>query len=223
LIEEVYEVLDALDGNDPEKIKEELGDLLYQILFHSKISAKKNEFGIVDVIECLGEKMVRRHPHVFETAKAHTPDQVLTQWEEIKKREKNHRDAASVLDSVPKNLPGLQRAQQLQKKAARQGFDWDKIEDVLTKLREEVGEFEKAVLSGNQHEIESELGDILFVLVNIARFKNVNAEEALRLTNGKFTRRFQYIEREIAKAGKAMRDVPLAELEGHWQDAKKRV
>lgn len=223
LIEEVYEVLDALDSNNPEKIKEELGDLLYQILFHSKISAKKDEFGIADVVDCLSEKMVRRHPHVFETARTHTPDEVLTQWEEIKKQEKNNRSAESILDSVPQSLPGLQRAQQLQKKAAKQGFDWDKIEDVLAKLDEEVGEFKHAVLSGNQGEVEGELGDILFVLVNIARFKKVNAEEALRLTNGKFIRRFQHIERELAKTGKKMQDVPLAELENYWQDAKKQV
>lgn len=223
LVEEVYELLEALDSNDPQEIKDELGDLLFQVLFHAKISSLSNEFDIADVVQSISEKMVRRHPHVFDKGKLHTPEQVKAQWEEIKKREKKGRDRKSILDGIPKHLPNLSRAQKLQKKAAKHGFDWNKIEDVLQKLDEEIGEFKQAVLAGNQAEAQGEMGDILFVLVNIARFKTIDAEEALRATNAKFTRRFRHIEQEAAKTGKALKEIPLEQLEKYWQDAKKKV
>ena len=221
LVEEVYETLEALDEGDPQEIKDELGDLLYQILFHAKISSQNNEFDIGDVIESISEKMVRRHPHVFKEGKLDTPDQVVDQWEEIKKTEANHSKRESVLDGVPKHLPGLLRAQKLQKKAAKHGFDWDKITAVFDKLDEEIAEFKEAVLSGKNDDIAGELGDILFVLVNIARHKKTDAEEALRGTNNKFIKRFRHIEREVAKKGHELKDTPLKELEQYWQDAKK--
>ncbi|MFQ5449997.1 MAG: nucleoside triphosphate pyrophosphohydrolase [Nitrospinaceae bacterium] len=221
LVEEVYETLEALDREHPEEIKDELGDLLYQILFHAKISALKNEFDIQDVIQSISEKMVRRHPHVFKEGELHTPEEVVHQWEEIKKNEKKHSPRKSVLDGVPIHLPGLLRAQKLQKKAAKHGFDWDKITAVFDKLDEEIAEFKKAVLSGENADIKGELGDILFVLVNIARFKKIDAEEALRATNNKFIRRFQHIEREVAKQGKELKDTPLEELEKYWRQAKR--
>lgn len=220
LVEETYETLEALDTNDPEKIKDELGDLLYQILFHAKISSLSGEFDIRDVIDNLSEKMVRRHPHIFDKEKLHTPEQVMHQWEEIKKKEKNHADHKSVLDSVPKHLPGLLRAQKLQKKAAKNGFDWDEVKDVFNKLDEEIAEFKEAILEGKETDIESELGDILFVLVNIAKFKKIDAEEALRATNNKFVKRFQYIENEVAKKGKTLKETPLEDMERYWQEAK---
>ncbi len=220
LVEEVYEALEALDGNDPEAIKDELGDLLYQILFHAKISENRNEFNIEDVMKSVSEKMVRRHPHVFSGESLQTPEQVIAQWEEIKKQEKNHARRKSVLDGVPKHLPGLLRAQKLQKKAAKHGFDWDEVTAVFDKLDEEVAEFKEAVLSGKKSDIKGELGDILFVLVNIAKFKKVDAEEALRATNNKFIQRFQYIEREVAKRNKELKDTPLEELEQYWREAK---
>ena len=219
LVEEVYETLEALDGNNPEEIKDELGDLLYQILFHAKISENRNEFNIKDVVESISEKMVRRHPHVFKEESLETPEQVVTQWEEIKKQEKNN--GKSVLDGVPKHLPGLLRAQKLQKKAAQHGFDWDEITAVFDKLDEEIAEFKQEVLAGKETDIAGELGDILFVLVNIAKFKKIDAEEALRMTNNKFIKRFQYIEQEVAKRGKELKDTPLEELEQYWQDAKR--
>ncbi len=221
LVEETYETLEALDGNNPEEIKEELGDLLYQILFHSKISENKKEFNINDVIESISNKMISRHPHVFKENKLETPDQVVNQWEKIKTKEKNKIGRKSVLDGIPVNLPSLQRSQKLQKKAANEGFDWDEITSVLDKLEEEVAEFKKAVLSGKTEDMKGELGDILFVLVNIAKFNKVDAEEALRATNNKFIKRFQYIEAEVAKRGKTLKDTPLRELEKHWQNAKK--
>ncbi len=221
LVEETYETLEALDGNNPDQIKEELGDLLYQILFHAKISEKKNEFNITDVIQSISDKMVHRHPHVFKEENLETPEEVVTQWEEIKSKEKGKADRKSVLDGIPSHLPGLMRAQKLQKKAAKQGFDWDQISQVFDKLDEEVAEFKEAVLSGNETDMASEMGDILFVLVNIAKFKNIDAEEALRATNNKFIKRFHHIESEVAKRGKTLKDTPLEELEQYWQEAKR--
>ena len=220
LVEEAYETLEALDNNNPEEIKEELGDLLYQVLFHAKISENKNEFNITDVVESISHKMVHRHPHVFKEENLETPEEVVTQWEEIKSKEKGKANRESVLDGIPPNLPGLLRAQKLQKKAAKQGFDWDKIDDVFDKLDEEVAEFKEAVLSGKETDMTSELGDIIFVLVNIAKFKKIDAEEALRATNNKFIKRFQYIEGEVTKRGKTLKETSLEELERYWQEAK---
>ena len=221
LIEEAYETLEALDGNDPEEIKEELGDLLYQILFHAKISENKKEFTITDVIESISNKMEHRHPHVFKKGNLKTPDEVATQWEGIKIKEKGKTERKSVLDGIPTYLPSLLRSQKLQKKAANHGFDWDKISSVFDKLDEEVAEFKKAILSSKKKDMQEELGDILFVLVNIAKFNKIDAEEALRATNNKFIKRFQYIEAEVAKRGKTLKETPLEELEQYWQNAKR--
>ena len=222
LVEETYEVLDALDANDPEKIKDELGDLLYQILFHSKISSLKGEFNFRDVINNLSEKMVRRHPHVFKEGELNTPDQVVKQWEEIKRNEKNQANQKSILDNIPKNLPSLLRAQKLQKKAAKEGFDWDQINDVFDKLDEEIGEFKEAVLKKKSADIQNEIGDIIFVITNIAKCYKIDAEEALRSTNNKFIKRFQYIEQKIEAKGKTLKDSPLEEMERYWQEAKNK-
>ena len=222
LVEETYEVLDALDANDPEKIKDELGDLLYQILFHSKISSLKGEFDFRDVIDNLSEKMVRRHPHVFKEGELNTPDQVVKQWEEIKRNEKNQANQKSILDNIPKNLPSLLRAQKLQKKAAKEGFDWDQISDVFDKLDEEIAEFKEAVLKKKSADIQNEIGDIIFVITNIAKFYKIDAEEALRSTNNKFIKRFQYIEQKIEEKGKTLKDSPLEEMERYWQEAKNK-
>jgi tetrapyrrole methylase family protein/MazG family protein len=174
------------------------------------------------VLDNLKEKMVRRHPHVFKEGQINTPDQVIERWEEIKKEEKTHSNHPSILDSVPKQLPSLLKAQKLQKKAAKEGFDWDEISDVFDKLDEEISEFKSAVLEGKGTDIQSELGDILFVLVNIAKFKKIDAEEALRSTNNKFIKRFQYIEKEVAKQGKTLKETSLEDMERHWQNAKKQ-
>ena len=222
LVEETYEVLEALDTNDPEKIKDELGDLLYQILFHSKISSLKGEFDFRDVIDNLSEKMVRRHPHVFNEGKLSTPDQVVGQWEEIKRKENNKANQKSILDSIPINLPSLIKAQKLQKKTAKEGFDWDQINDVFDKLDEEIKEFKEAVLKKVPADIQSEIGDILFIITNIAKFYKVDAEEALRSTNNKFIKRFQYIEQKLEEKGKTLKDSSLEEMERYWQEAKNR-
>jgi tetrapyrrole methylase family protein / MazG family protein len=222
LIEETYEVLDALDTNDPGKIKDELGDLLYQILFHSKISSLKGEFDFQDVINNLSEKMVRRHPHVFKEKKLNTADQVVKQWEEIKKTEKGQENSKSILDNIPKNLPSLLKAQKIQKKAAKEGFDWTQIDDVFNKLDEEVAEFKEAVLKKSSTEMQSEIGDIFFVITNIAKFYKIDAEEALRSTNNKFIKRFQYIEQKLEEKGKSLKDSSIEEMERYWQEAKNK-
>ncbi|QPJ62639.1 MAG: nucleoside triphosphate pyrophosphohydrolase [Candidatus Nitronauta litoralis] len=222
LVEETYETLEALDGNQPEKIVDEMGDLLYQILFHSKISENRGEFNITDVIENLSEKMIRRHPHVFsKKSETDTPEKVLHQWDEIKKQEKGNQNQKSVLDNVPKALPGLARAQKLQKKAAKQGFDWDQVEDVIAKLDEEVEEFKEAFRDDDTPHMTEEMGDLLFVIVNLARYKKIDAEEALRGTSNKFIKRFQHIEQEVAKRGKTLKETSLEEMERYWQEAKK--
>ena len=222
LVEETYEVLEALDTNDPEKIKDELGDLLYQILFHSKISSLNGEFSFRDVLDSLGEKMVRRHPHVFKEKEFNTPEQVVKQWEEIKRDEKGRSNQKSIFDNIPINLPSLPKAQKLQKKAAKEGFDWNRIDDVFDKLDEEITEFKEAVLKKKSVDIQSEIGDIIFVITNIARFYKVDAEEALRSTNNKFTKRFQYIEQKIKEKGGDFKDFSLKEMERYWQEAKNK-
>ncbi|MEK6590296.1 MAG: nucleoside triphosphate pyrophosphohydrolase [Nitrospinota bacterium] len=252
LIEESYEVLEAIDEGKPEKIKEELGDLLFQILFHAQISKDTGEFDINDVIEKIHEKMIRRHPHVFSTPTpipiSNAPSlfveggkiekgggvlgvgkgvggisakEALAQWEDIKRKEKEYRGRKSVLDGVPKKLPSLLRAHRLQDKAARVGFDWEHIEQVFAKVEEEMEEFRKAFTSKNTDEMENELGDLLFALVNIARFIEVNPEDALRKTISRFIKRFHYIEEEIAKQGRELKSVSLEEMDKLWNKAKK--
>ena len=203
IIEEAYELFEAIEENDPENIKEELGDLLFQIVFQCQIAKERAEFDMSDVIEKIGEKMVARHPHVFGDTECRTPEEVTKQWEVLKKREGKLRE--SILEGVPKAMSSLLRAHRLQKRAAQAGFDWEKVEDVLEKLDEELNEFKEALESKDQKGIEDELGDILFMLVNISRFISVNPEDALRKTISKFIHRFRYIEMKAAEQGKKFR------------------
>jgi len=218
LIEETYELIEAIDEKDPGKIKEELGDLLLQIVFHAQIAKDQEEFDINDVIEGISSKMVSRHPHVFGDAEFETPEDVTKQWQDRKKEEGKFRESA--LEGVPKNLPSLLRAHRLQSRAARVGFDWEKVEDVFGKLDEELKEFRVAIANKDKTEIEDELGDIFFVLVNISRFVGVNAEEALRKTISKFISRFRYIEMKAAGRGCQLSEMPLDELDALWNEAK---
>jgi len=219
LIEESYEVLEALEEKDPVKIKEELGDLLYQILFHAQISKEAGEFDIEDILTAGSEKMVRRHPHVFGDKKAEDADEVLKQWEAIKKAEKGD-ERKSVLEGIPPHLPALLRAHQLQARAARVGFDWEHADQVFSKVIEEMKEFEEAFQAKDHRGMEDELGDLLFALVNIGRFIEVNPEDALRKSISRFISRFRHIEEEIARQGKEWADVSLEEMEMLWQEAK---
>jgi tetrapyrrole methylase family protein/MazG family protein len=219
LIEETYELVEAIDEKDPAKIKEELGDLLLQIVFHAQIAKDQGEFDINDVIEGISRKMVSRHPHVFGDAKFETPEEVTKQWQDRKREEGKCKESA--LEGVPKELPSLLRAHRLQSRAAKVGFDWEKVEDVFGKLDEELKEFRVALENKDKREIEDELGDIFFVLVNISRFVGVNAEEALRKTISKFISRFRYIEMKAADEGRQLSDMPLEEMDALWDEAKK--
>lgn len=221
IIEEAYEVLEAIDQKDPGAIKEELGDLLFQIVFQSRIAEENSEFGISDVIETIARKMISRHPHVFGDASCRNAEEVVVNWEEHKKREGKQR--SSILEGIPKELPALLRAHRLQSRASRVGFDWDRAEDVLKKLDEEVREFKEAVKQKKKGEIEDELGDILFMIVNISRFIGVNPEDALRKTISKFISRFRYIEMAAADRGRKLSDMTLAEMDALWDEAKQRT
>ncbi len=220
LIEEVYEVLDAIDRNDDAEIVEELGDLLLQIVFHAQIAREENRFTIDDIAAAIADKLVRRHPHVFGDAKADTPDQVLQNWEAIKAGEKSGK-RASLLDGVPRHLPALLRAYQLQRKAARVGFEWDRIADVVQKVREEADELMQAREAGAEDRVREEFGDLLFALVNLARFLQICPEDALMQTNRKFQTRFRYIETELGKRGKTPEEATLEEMDALWDAAKR--
>ena len=219
LIEETYEVIEAIDEKDPVKMKEELGDLLLQVVFHAQIAKDRGEFDINDVIDKISDKMVSRHPHVFGDAKFETPEEVTKQWQDRKREEGKLKDSA--LEGVPKELQSLLRAHRLQSRAAKVGFDWAKVEDVFGKLDEELEEFKEALEKKDKKEMEDELGDIFFVLVNISRFVGVNAEEALRKTISKFISRFRYIEMTAADEGRQLSDMTLEEMDALWNEAKK--
>jgi tetrapyrrole methylase family protein / MazG family protein len=219
LIEEAYEVIEAIDEKDPAKLKEELGDLLIQVVFHAQVAKDAGKFDINDVIERICTKMISRHPHVFGDAKFDTPEAVVRQWHERKKEEGKLRDSA--LEGVPRELPGLLRAHRLQSRAAKVGFDWEKTEDIFDKLEEELNEFREAFGKKSVNDIEEELGDLFFVLVNISRSVGVNSEEALRKTISKFISRFRYIEARAAEEGRRLEDMSLEEMDSIWDEAKR--
>lgn len=218
IIEEAYELIESIEDDDPGRIREELGDLLFQIVFQCQLAKENHEFTIDDVIEKISTKMIERHPHVFGNADYKTADEVIVQWEEHKKLEGKLRE--SILEGVPESMPSLLRANRLQSRAAQVGFDWEKVEDVLEKLDEELKEFKDAIKTDRRGNIEEELGDILFVLVNISRFLGVNAEDALRKTIHKFITRFRYIETNASHKGKKLSDMTLDEMDSLWDEAK---
>ena len=223
LIEEAYEVVDAIDSGDPEELKKELGDVFLHVLFHSRISEEDGGFTIKDVIGAETEKLVRRHPHVFGDAAAGDADEVVSTWEQIKQEERAEEDddvPPSVLDGVPRHLPALLQALRMQEKAVGVGFDFQDADDAWEKVEEEMGEFREAVDSGDEDAREDEFGDLVFALVNYARYAGVNPENALRRTNNKFSFRVGYIERSLAKQGKTLDEVTLAEADELWNEAK---
>lgn len=219
LIEEAYELLEALDGEEPEKIKEELGDLLFQIIFHCQIAKELGQFDVNDVIDNIARKMIGRHPHVFGDVDLKTSEEVLTHWEEYKRREGKMQE--SLLEGVPKTLPSLLRAHRLQDKASRVGFDWEGVEDVFKKLDEELQELRDAIEKKAEKEIEDELGDILFVIVRISHFVGVNPEEALRKTISKFIHRFRHMEMRAMEQRRRLSNMTLQEMDALWEEAKK--
>ena len=222
LLEEAYEVLEALEGGDPQKLREELGDLLFQVIFHAQLARERGEFDIYDILEGTIAKMIRRHPHVFGSATASTPKEALQNWEEIKRQETAATQATSVLDGVPRRLPSLLRAQRLQDKAARVGFDWERTEQVWEKLEEEMRELRATLTTQDQAKVEAELGDVLFSMVNLARFLEVNPDEALHKTMAKFIQRFQFLEQALSRQGKTLKQATLAEMDALWEQAKRQ-
>jgi tetrapyrrole methylase family protein/MazG family protein len=219
IIEEAYEVAGAIDSRDPESIKEELGDLLFQIIFLCQLAKERGEFDIGGVIESSSKKMVRRHPHVFGDKKAETSKEVLKQWAHIKEAEKKKE---GYLTELPEAFPALMRAQKVTEKAAKAGFDWENVDQVLEKVTEELDEFRQALSAGDAKATEEELGDLIFALVNVSRFVEVNPEEALRKTIGRFINRFHYIEKKLEEEGRGLAGTPLEEMERLWNEAKSR-
>lgn len=228
LIEEAYEVVDAIDSGDPQELCEELGDLLLQVFFHCQIAAENREFTLAEVIDRLHDKLVRRHPHVFGDAPHKTSEEVLKHWEEIKAAERQMRgeEAAkpakgSLLEGTPKGLPPLLEAHQLTSKAARVGFDWTHVDPIVDKFREELQELHQAADSGDREKMADEVGDLLFAVVNLARFLRVDPESALKRSNRKFTRRFRYVEDALKQRGKTLQQSSLEEMDTLWEEAKK--
>ena len=219
IVEEVYEVLEAIDNCDGTALCEELGDLLLQIVFHARIAEQCGEFTMQDVVNEVTAKMVRRHPHVFGDISVRNAAEVVVNWESIKKREKSH-ERHSVLDGVPRGLPSLMRAYKLQAKAAKVGFDWDNIGPVWEKIQEESSELRQAALSGDAAAIAGELGDLLFAVVNLARFLHVEPETALNLTNNKFLNRFRFVEAQVGSRGGNWQEFSLEQLDEFWNEAK---
>jgi MazG family protein len=232
LIEEAYEVLEALESHDDKKFAEELGDLLLQITFHSQIASEERRFDISDVIREVHDKMVRRHPHVFGTRRAKDSAEVLRNWEKIKAQERqakgqgkssadaNGKAPASLLDGVARTLPATLEALQLTKKASRIGFDWSDVSGVLDKVREEMAELQHALTTKDAGKTEEEMGDLLFAAVNLARFVKVDPEIALKKANAKFSRRFRQMERLATESGQALEDVPRPQMETLWGSTK---
>jgi len=223
LLEETYEVMDAIDQRNWEGLKEELGDLLLQPVFFAEMANDEGRFDIVDSLRAINNKLIRRHPHVFGEAVAHTAEDVKQRWDEIKKQEKAEQGTAladSMLDSVPRTVPALVEAEQISKKAAGVGFEWPDIGGVIEKLQEEAAELAHARAGTDREHVESEIGDLLFTLVNLARFLKVDPEQALRKTNARFRRRFRFLEDQVKSAGATLEQTPLERMEELWQQAK---
>ncbi len=230
LVEEVYEVLEAIENNDFDGLSEELGDLLLHVVFHAHLGKEAGAFDIDTVIQKISDKLVRRHPHVFGDESASTPEEVIKNWETIKAQEKAEKlknrtpEQRSLLEGIPAKLPAIHEAHQISSRAARVGFDWPDIEGVFDKLQEEVRELKEVISEGGdegrRERLEDEIGDMLFVIVNIARYLKIDSESALKRANRKFKTRFQYMESELAKQGKSLEQVALNEMEALWQKAK---
>lgn len=223
LLDESYEVIDALAENHPQHLKEELGDLLFQILFIAEIASESGEFSLAEIMNAIKEKMIRRHPHVFGNVKVQTVQDVKDNWQEIKKKERGGEPLANdPFSNIPRSLPALKRAQRITNVAARYGFDWPDADAVLNKLQEEIRELACARTGGDIHQIEEEVGDIFFTLVNLGRFLSIDAEEATTVAINKFLRRFSYIAAQLAARGQSMTDATLDDMDALWNEAKEK-
>lgn len=222
-LEEAYEALDAADRRDWPGLAEELGDTLWEILFLARIAEQEGLFSIDEVLQLLGEKMIRRHPHIFGETTLETSEQVVAQWAEIKKLEKKTATSAGVLAKVPASLPALLRAHRISERVAQVGFDWENADQVWEKVEEEKEELAEAIHSGDPGRMEHELGDLFFALINLGRHLNLNAEDALRRTTDRFIKRFAEVEKQAAAQGEELAGKPIEELEALWQAAKKKL
>jgi MazG family protein len=220
LIEEAYEVAEAIDDNDFDELRKELGDLLLQVVFHAQMADEVGRFGIEDVVRGINEKMVRRHPHVFSDTEVSGADEVLRNWARIKSEERRDRPDNSIVAGVPRALPALLRAHRLGEKASHIGFDWTCPEDVLIKVDEELGELRQAIAGGDAGEIETELGDVLLALSSLGRHLRAHSEEALQKASDRFVRRFRYVEARLNEQNRDPHDVSAEELNRLWEDAK---
>ena len=220
ILEEAYETIESIDDENWDELKKELGDLLLQIVFQAEIAVEEKRFTLEEVIRNINEKLIRRHPHVFGDVKVNNAEEVKENWEQIKIHKENR---TSLLEGVPRNLSGLLRAQRLQDKAAQVGFDWPEITGVFDKIKEEVEELEESLKERNREAVEFELGDLLFTLVNFARFQDINAEDALRKSINKFVSRFQYIEKRLKDLNKTIYNSSLEEMDALWEESKDKI
>lgn len=216
-LEETYEVLEAIDDKNYETLKNELGDLLLHIVFHSVIAEDMNLFTINEVIDSISEKLIRRHPHVFENLAVENNKEIERNWEKIKMQEGRN----SILEGIPKNLPELQKSSRMQEKVSKIGFDWENKDDVWNKVKEEIEEMHESERTGDRNLLEKEMGDVFFALINYSRFLGINAENALRRTNKKFMQRFNYIEQKLKENNKSITESNLLEMDMYWEESKK--
>lgn len=217
-IEETYELGDAILENDLDEVRKELGDLLLHIVFYAKIGSETKDFDIADVANGISDKLISRHPHIYSDAKVENEDDVKRNWENLKLKE----GKKSVLEGVPASLPALVKASRIQEKVAGVGFDWEEPQQVFEKLKEELEELQQEINTDNKEQMEAEFGDVLFSMINYARFLNINPENALERTNKKFIKRFQYLEEKAKEKNKNLKDMSLAEMDVFWEEAKKR-
>ena len=220
LIEETYEVIEAINKKDPVLLCEELGDVLLQIVFHSQMAAEEGQFDIGDVTDGICKKLIERHPHVFGDVKADTAEKVLDNWDDIKRKTKGQKTQGASMEKVPRELPALMRAQKIQKKAKKAGFDWPEVDGAYDALSSEIGELKEAAVTADHARTVDEMGDVLFSCVNIARFYDVDAEEALTAATDKFMSRYLKVEKLAAERGMDMKNTPLEELDKLWKEAK---
>ncbi len=223
LVEECAELLDAIDEADRNSIVEELGDVLLHIVFHSQIGVENGTFSFEDVVDVVSEKLIRRHPHVFADSSADSSEDVLLLWQEIKKKEKGRSEPESCLDGIPRHFPALHRAEEIQKRAAKKGFDWTTPDQIVEKIEEEVSELRESIAEGDKKKIEDEIGDVIFSAVNLARFMGgKSAEEILAATTEKFKKRFKHIEKSLREKGSSLEASTLGEMDKLWNEAKNR-
>jgi len=220
LLEETYEVLEAIDGRDMDELRSELGDLMMQAVFHAQFASERGDFTIEDSLRSINEKLIRRHPHVFGETTVADSEEVLHNWEEIKRREKGFEKRTSILDGVPKAMPALARAMEVSKKAAKAGFEWPNLDAVVDKLEEEVGELKVELSADDRDRIFEEIGDLLFTVVNVARWTGADPEDALRVMIERFSRRFRKIEEAAREHGRSIESLSIQEMDAVWDRAK---